>query len=241
MATLVLLHGAWSGGWLWEPAAKVLRAAGHEVHRPTFTGLGERAHLARPEIDLQTHVQDVLGVLEAEDLHQVVLVAFSYGGMVAEMVAERALARVARLIYVDAFLPENEKSMFDFMPPQVRAAMEAQVQTAGEGWRLPPRPLDGLGRIAPYAQPEADILQRLASRMPQPARTFSQPATLQGSAAVLPHGYIYATDKAPNDPMALFARRAREAGWRYAEIPTGHFPVLTMPRELAALILEFAR
>src|SRR4051794_40381551 len=95
MATFVIVHGAWGGGWGWREVATALRAAGHEVFTPTLTGLGERAHLARPETDLTTHVRDVVGVLECEDLRDVLLVGHSYGGMVITGAADRAPDRLA--------------------------------------------------------------------------------------------------------------------------------------------------
>jgi pimeloyl-ACP methyl ester carboxylesterase len=115
----VLVHGAWHGGWCWKKVAPLLRAAGHDVFTPTLTGLGERVHLLASEIDLATHVDDVLGVLEYEDLTNVVLVGHSYGGMVISGVAERAGSRLARLVYLDAFLPENGKALRDYAPGEV--------------------------------------------------------------------------------------------------------------------------
>src|SRR5262249_58219154 len=100
MAVLVVAHGAWSAGWAWKKMRPLLRAAGHELWTPTNTGLGERAHLAGPTVDLDTHIADVIGVLEMEDLREVVLIGHSYGGMVATGVADRAQARIAQGIYL---------------------------------------------------------------------------------------------------------------------------------------------
>ena len=94
MTAFVLVHGAWHGGWCWRFVAPTLRRAGHDVYTPTLTGLGERAHLARPGIDLDLHVQDVVALLEAEDLHEVVLLGHSYGGMVVTGAADRCAARI---------------------------------------------------------------------------------------------------------------------------------------------------
>ncbi|HEY4170676.1 MAG TPA: alpha/beta fold hydrolase, partial [Reyranella sp.] len=101
----------------------LFRAAGHEFFSPTYTGLGERAHLARSDIDLSTHIDDVLSVLEVEDLRDVTLIGHSYGGMVATGVADRAADRLARVIYLDAFAPKNGQSLFDLVGPQTEAAM----------------------------------------------------------------------------------------------------------------------
>src|ERR1700724_4250982 len=116
LATILVAHGAWSAAWAWKKMRPLLRAAGHELLTPTYTGLGERAHLANPAIDLETHIRDVLGVLEFEDLRDVVLLGHSYGGMVATGVADRARDRVAKLIYLDAFVPQDGQSMLDLLP-----------------------------------------------------------------------------------------------------------------------------
>ena len=110
MATFVICHGAWSAAWAWKKVRPLLRAAGHEIFTPTYTGLGERAHQVSRAINLETHIGDILAVLDCEDLRDVVLVGHSYGGMVATGVADRAAERIAKLIYIDAFVPENGQS-----------------------------------------------------------------------------------------------------------------------------------
>ena len=112
MATFVLVHGSWHGGWCWQKVARLLRQPGHEVYTPTLTGLGERSHLATKKSGLELHIQDILNVLEFEDLHEVVLVGHSYAGLVITGVAERAPGRVARLVYLDAFIPHAGQSAF---------------------------------------------------------------------------------------------------------------------------------
>ena len=106
-ATFVLVHGAWHGGWCWIKVARLLRDATHTVYTPTLTGLGERAHLATPDVDLETHIQDVVAVIESEELRNVVLVGHSYGGMVISGVAARVPNRIGRLVYLDAFIAET--------------------------------------------------------------------------------------------------------------------------------------
>jgi pimeloyl-ACP methyl ester carboxylesterase len=110
------VHGAWHGGWCWEKVTPLLTAAGHRVYTPTLTGLGDRAHLARPDVNLDTHIQDVVAFLEMEDLRDVMLVGHSYAGMVISAVAERARPRLRSLVYLDAFVPENGKRMIDYIP-----------------------------------------------------------------------------------------------------------------------------
>src|SRR5689334_15631432 len=117
MANYLLVHGAWHGGWCWRRVVPLLRAAGHEVFTPTLTGLGERVHLLTRDVGLDTHAQDVIGVLEYEDLRDVVLVGHSYGGMVITAVAERAAERLAHLVYLDAFVPRDGQSQMDLLGP----------------------------------------------------------------------------------------------------------------------------
>lgn len=223
----LLLHGAWSGGWQWRPVARLLRETGHEVFTPTLTGLGERVHLASPAVDLETHVTDVLNVLAYEDLRDVVLVGFSYSGMVATAIAERAPARLAHLAYVDAFVPEDGQSLLDMAGPEAAAHFETLARDHGDGWLIPHDPPD-----APR-------------RTPHPLRTFQgRVAVHKPAAAALPHTYVYCTDKPElrggNAGIATSAARARAAGWRYRELPTTHVAMETMPRELADLLLELS-
>ena len=122
LAIVVLAHGAWSAAWAWKKVRPLITAAGHQFFTPTYTGLGERAHLASPSNDLETHIQDVLGVLQFEDLCEVILIGHSYGGMVATGVADRARDRIARLIYLDAFfvvLPHGQ-TLIDLLPSDER-------------------------------------------------------------------------------------------------------------------------
>lgn len=227
MTTYVLLPGAWSGGWQWRPVARLLREAGYEVHTPTLTGLGERVHLASPAVDLETHVADVLNVLAYEDLRGVVLVGFSYSGMVATAVAERAPARLAHLAYVDAFVPEDGQSLLDMAGPEVAAHFAAIARERGDGWRIPHDPPDAPRRTA------------------HPLKTFQGRVAIGNlEAAALPRTYVYCTDKPEmgggNAGIAASAARARAGGRRYRELPTRHVAMETMPRELADLLLEIA-
>ena len=116
MATFVLVHGAWGGGLIWRRNAQELRKAGHEVYTPTLTGLGDRKHLLRHDIDLGTHIKDVLGLIDYEDLSDIVLVGHSYGGMVVSGVADAVPDKIASLVYLDAFVPENGRALFDLLP-----------------------------------------------------------------------------------------------------------------------------
>ena len=134
MATFVVAHGAWSAGWAWKKMRPLMRAAGHELWTPTYTGLGERAHLGHADVSLDTHIQDIVAVLEIEDLNDVILIGHSYGGMVATGVADRARARIRHLVYLDAFAPTDGQAVFDLVPPDIAAKMRAGA--AGERERL---------------------------------------------------------------------------------------------------------
>ena len=146
MATFVLVHGAWAGGVVWRQLAPRLRKAGHEVYAPTLTGIGERKHLLSREIDLDTHIQDVIGVVEEEDLSDIVLVGYSYGGMVISGVADRVPEKVASLVYLDAFVPENGQSLLSLLPHDRRHAT-----VPGEDWLVAPIPSAGFGLERPEA------------------------------------------------------------------------------------------
>src|ERR687885_315704 len=128
MATYVLVHGGWHGGWCWRKVVPLLRRHGHEVYTPTLTGLGERSHLAHPLVDLETHVTDVVNVLFYEDLREVILLGHSNGGTLITAVAERVPERLAHLVYLDAFVPEDGQASVHLanFPP---GALEARVRT----------------------------------------------------------------------------------------------------------------
>ena len=138
MATFVVAHGAWSAGWAWKKMRPLLRAAGHELWTPTYTGLGERAHLANAEVSLDTHIRDVVAAIEMENLNDAILIGHSYGGMVATGVADRARARISQLVYLDAFAPIEGQSIFDLIPPDVAEKMRSGAAQSPSGYGIPP-------------------------------------------------------------------------------------------------------
>jgi pimeloyl-ACP methyl ester carboxylesterase len=230
MATVVLAHGAWSAAWAWKKMRPLMQAAGHQFHSPTYTGLGERAHLAHPDIDLSTHIEDVLAVLEFEDLTDVTLLGHSYGGMVATGVADRARERIRRVVYIDAFAPIDGQSLFDLVGPKAEANMRAGAARDGDGWKLPinPMPADTAPEDVAWASPR---------RRPQPIKTFEQKLGLRSAAAPPPRHYLYATRSGPGDVFRQFRDRAqRESGWSCHEIDASHNPHITCPDRLMALL-----
>src|SRR6266487_878936 len=137
MAVFVLVHGGWGGGWEWRRVEERLRAAGHDVFRPTLTGLGERRHLLNREVDLDTHIEDVLALLHFEDLDDVVLCGQSYGGMVVTGVADRTPERIRHLVYIDGFVPHSGESVFDLFPDAFAETLREKARQNGDGMRVP--------------------------------------------------------------------------------------------------------
>src|SRR5215216_2972297 len=137
MATYVLVGGAWLGAWAWHDVTRRLRARGHEVYPLSLTGLGDRAHLARPEIDLETHIADIVSLLESEDLRDVILVAHSYSTMPVTGAADRAAERIKQLVYVDCSPIPDGMPFIDVYQPSEREIVERHVKERGDGWRWP--------------------------------------------------------------------------------------------------------
>lgn len=219
MATFVLVHGATAGGWIWQSVPSRLRAAGDEVYTPTLTGLGERRHLFHPDITLETHLLDILNVLEFEDLREVVLVGHSYGGAVITGVAERGAERIAHLVYLDAFVLEDGEAVKDLYDPPVAGALAEYYLNGGRG---------GTENPAGVEDPRFTA---------HPLKTFVDPLRLKNKKAkALPRTYLFCTEKAEmglrGQGIVRSAQRARAAGWSYHEWQTGHHPMWTMPGEL---------
>ena len=228
MATYLICHGAWSAGWAWKKMRPLLRAAGHELVVPTYTGLGERAHLAHPLVDLETHIQDILGVVSCEGLEDVILVGHSYGGMVATGVADRAPGLVRHLVYLDAFVPNDGQCLADLV------ARGGMAVVPVEGWLLPPNP------SAPDVSAE-DLEWIAPRRRHQPVRCFTQPIRLTGTAGGFPRSYIHCTKKVEHDNFRQFADRFRDdPAWGFHAMDASHSPNVTAPEALAALLLSFA-
>lgn len=233
MSTFVLLHGAWHGGWAWQRVTPALRAAGHEVHAPTLTGVSDRAHLLNPQVGLSTHVRDVVALIEAYDSRDVVLVGHSYAGQVVTGVADRIPDRIVRRIHLDAFVGEDGDAAIDLLPDTVAGHYRESVAGPGFGWLIPVRSLAKLGVT------EQDDLDWLTPRLtPHPWLTYTEPLRLSGRADRVPAAFVECVDW-----MRVFtphARRAAERGWPVREIATGHEAMVTAPDELAALLLELA-
>jgi pimeloyl-ACP methyl ester carboxylesterase len=231
--TFVLLHGAWHGGWVWRDVARLLRAGGHQVLSPTLTGVSDRAHVLTPAVGLDTHIEDVVSLLDAEDVTDAVLVGHSYAGQVVTGVADARPARLRRRIYLDAFAGEDGESAIDLQPADVAGHYRESVAANGFGWLIPVRPLDRLGITRD--EDKAWLQPRLT---PHPWRTYTQPLRVAGRQHDVPSAYIECTAW-----MRVFraqAERAKSQGWESREIVTGHEAMVTAPGELAALLAELA-
>ena len=237
MATYVLVHGGGHGGWCYQPVARILRAADHEVLTPTLSGLGERSHLLDIEIDLDWHIRDVVAVLHYEDLRDVILVGHSYGGMVITGVADRAGDRIGRVVYLDAANPVNGQSLVDVAGPMIEATRPGGRVVDGVELVLLPSPDAGMF----YGVTDPDDLAWMADRLTgHPWKCFAQPLELNDEAALsnIPTYHIVCTSTlATRDPELM--GRARAAG-RLWEIDTGHDLMITEPHAVAEALDEIA-
>jgi pimeloyl-ACP methyl ester carboxylesterase len=237
MATFVLVHGGGHGGWCYQRVARELRAAGHDVYTPTLTGVGERSHLVSSDVDLDLHIRDVVAVLQFEDLHDVILVGHSYGGMVITGVADRAAERVGRLVYLDAANPMNGQSLVDVAGPTITATRPAGAVVDGVELVLLPTPDAGYFYGVTDLADVAWMAERLTGH---PWKCFEQPLHLTNESALwaIPQYHIVCSSTVPGRDPELVAR-ARAAG-RFWEIDTGHDLMITEPRAVADALLEVA-
>jgi pimeloyl-ACP methyl ester carboxylesterase len=240
MTTYVLIPGFWLGGWAWESVTTALRAHGHDVYPVDLTGMGERAHLATAQVNLDTHVTDVLTLLRDEDLHAVVLVGHSYAGaVVITSVADQAADRIATLAFVDSGPLPDGMSQSEFAEPDEQRRNADLVATHGDGWKLPPPPwadlAAGLSDLGPGS------LTALTERsVPQPWATATQPVRLTGAWEKLPRlGILSSFSEEQARAMAGVVPAFRYMDgeqWTYVELPTWHWPMFTRPTELANIL-----
>jgi pimeloyl-ACP methyl ester carboxylesterase len=245
MTTYVLVGGAWLGGWCWQRVARRLRDEGHDAYPATLTGLGERAHLASPEVDLEIHITDVVNLIEYEGLQDVVLLGHSYAGLVVTGAADRIPERISQLVYLDTAPLPDGGFLIEKFPPELRKRTEEQVQKLGEGWKFPIPPPEELANMASLEGVDEDSLRLLYSRAaPHPFGTYTQPLRLKNPAQEsLPKlGIVCSFSLAQVQQMIagghpLF-RELSGPEWRFVELPTGHWPMFSRPEELVELLLE---
>lgn len=232
MTTFVLVHGAWHGGWCWDRVSPLLTAAGHRVFAPTLTGVSDRAHLLHPGIGLDTHIQDVISLIEAHDLNDVVLVGHSYGGQVITGVADRISKRIAKRIHLDGFIGDG-RSALAMQPSEIAHHYETSVHESGFGWLIPPRSLAKMGVTA-----QVDLDWLTPRLTPHPWKAWTDELSLTGAVNDVSPAYIGCVDW-----MAVFQpnlEQAKAAGWETVDLATGHEAMVTAPQELAAALLDLA-
>lgn len=233
MATYVLVHGAWSGAHGFRRVRAALQDSGHRVSTPSLTGVGERVHLAHPGVGLATHVRDVVNHVLYEDLEDIVLLGFSYGGCVVTGVVDHIAARIRHLVFLDALVPEDGQSLLSMM------GASGEAMRLGEPWLVPPADRE-------FDDP-AEAAFMNARRTAQPIGCFRDPVRLARPLEDYPftRTYIRATADRPDAPFAAgfdaAARRASSStAWRSREIATNHMVASNRPQELVDLLLELA-
>lgn len=232
---VVLVHGAWHGGWCWRAVAGRLRSAGHAVYTPTLTGLGERAHLLREDTGLATHIDDLCALLTCEELEDVLLVGHSFAGLVISGVADRLPQRLRRLVYLDALVVDTGRSALSAFPAEVQRERARTIDA--EGLRMAIPSPEKFGVVDPV---QAAWLQRRLT--PHPLKAYTDPLPLRHPLGNgLPRTYIAVTDPW-YAPLAAIREAVRtQPDWDWRELAAGHDAMLTSPEALAVLLDELAR
>ncbi|KAB8196331.1 alpha/beta fold hydrolase [Nonomuraea phyllanthi] len=242
MSTYVLVHGAWHSGQCWERVVPLLESAGHRVAAPSLTGYGDKAHLLGPEVGLDTHVADIVGLITEEDLTDVVLVGHSYAGLVISSAANQIPDRIAHLVYLDAMVPEDGESAAD-VQPVTRTLIERALES-GSGWRVPPLPeLPPPAGLFGVTDP-ADVAWLRTMLSDQPVRCLQQPVRLDNPAVnAVPRTHIHCVAGMPEGitRRPVPATQPNGTPAQVWELETGHDCMITMPVELAGLLLKLGR
>lgn len=227
METLVLVHGSWGGAWCWEDVRGPLERAGHTVVTPTLPGLGERAAEAAPSVGLGIHIEDVVDTVLRRDLHDLVLIGHSYGGMVVTGVAARVPDRVRAVVYVDGFVPEPGQSCFDILPWLRDAFTELALED--RPWLVAPLDPTALG----VSDAKRDgVLARLT---PMPLKTHEEELPRKAKLPAVPTAFVHCAAQPYFDETAA---ALREKGWRVVRLDAPHMAMVTHPEELAEALLS---
>ncbi|WP_194908455.1 alpha/beta fold hydrolase [Catenulispora rubra] len=229
MADFVLVAGARLGAWAWDDVTPHLRAAGHGAHPLTLSGLAEKQGVPAGQ---QTHVQDIVDLVEGEDLHDVVLVGHSYSGIPVGQAAERIGDRLARVVFVDSAVPVDGEPFVSIMPDGGTALKATLAENAGF-WPVMPA-----ANFEEHDLTEEQIARIVAGATPHPGATLTEPAVLARSVANLPATYVkcFPEDELDEDLAELITR----GNWQLVELDTGHWPMFSKPRELAQILLDAA-
>jgi pimeloyl-ACP methyl ester carboxylesterase len=235
VATFVLIHGAWHGGWCWVRVAERLRRRGHVVHAPSMTGLGDRRHLLSPAITFETHVMDFVNTILVERLDDVVLCGHSFGGIVTTAVADRVADRVRGLVYLDAFLARDGQSVFDLSPPWRTAEILEAARLHGDGWTVPPAHFDR------WVEDPADRAWVEAMAGPHPLASMREPLSLTGAGdAIGNRTYVLAEAYRPSPFWQFHDALKDDPSWRVMGLPTLHDAMISMPDAVAAILEDAA-
>ena len=224
--TIVIVHGAWGGAWAFRKVDAMLREKGYNVYRPQLTGLGERVHLSRADIGLSTHIEDVVNTILFEDLHDIILVGHSYGGMVITGVADRVPDRIKRLVYIDALVPADGESVMTIFGNR-----NDFLKSMTKGDYIVP------AWVKPDQAPPKDV--------PQPLKTFTEPIVLKNQATrKLPATYILTVEKgkeAKDDDFYSQSQRAKERGWPVLQLTSDHNPQWSATEALVEILDRIVR
>jgi pimeloyl-ACP methyl ester carboxylesterase len=249
MTTYVLVGGAWLGAWAWQDVGRRLRARGHDVYPLSLTGLGDRVHLARPEVNLDTHIADIVNTLESEDLHDVVLLGHSYASVPVAGAGDRAAERISSLVYLDSAPIPDGMTLLETYPPEAQQMIRQHVAERGDGWRWPMPTWDEIAAMNGAGSGlDADHERMVRSRSaPHPFATYTRPLRLtRPDAEPLPKlGILCSFSEAQMRQLIEaghpWGRGLTGPEWRFVELPTGHWPMFSKPAELADLLDEAGR
>ena len=231
--TYVLVHGAWHGSWCWKRVRRALRAAGHDVFTPTLTGVGERCHLNSPDVQLSTHVADVVNLIRWEELSDVILCGHSYGGAVISGVADGIPERIRALVYLDAFVLEDGECVLDLVSEEQARGVRQQARDTGDGFKVSPIPAEVFNTNS------RDRAWVDAQCTPHPLPSLEERIRLAGGLGqVQDVTHILAADYR-GTPFVPSHERARKRGWKTREIACGHEVMLDLPDALSEMLLEY--
>jgi len=235
--TFVLVHGGGHGGWCWQPTARLLRAQGHDVHTPTLTGFGERSHLDTATVTFPTFVQDIVNVITFEDLHDVVLVGHSMGGVIIPRVAEAVPERIGRVVWLAAVVTDDGESLLDAVPQSPWIAKAVTIGADGTAHTDADLILDANIHDGTPAQ-RAFVHDR---HLPYPPHALTEPGRLSTFLALgLPTAYVTATEDRTIEPHVAARFAARLPGASVSRVPGGHDCMITRPVEVADALLAAA-
>lgn len=235
MTSFVLVHGAWHGSWCWKRVRRSLQARGHDVFTPTLTGVAERSHLLSRDVNLETHILDVVNLIRWEELSDIVLCGHSYGGCVISGVADRIPDRIRSLIYLDAFVLEDGENLLQHVPEGQREQLLEGTRNVGEGWKAPPIPAE----VFNVNTTDCEWVNRQCTM--QPIQTFQQHIKLGGEIGNIPNvTFILAKGFVEGSPFPPFYEKAKARGWKTVTIACGHDVMLDRPEELTSILLDAA-